>query len=444
MERLLSRMGSWVWGPGTLALVLGLGGWLTVSSRFFPLRRWRTIWRETWGSLLGRGERPAGGVSPFQAMATALGSTVGVGSIAGVASAITLGGPGAVFWMWVSALAGMMTKYAEVVLAVRYQGRDRQGNRWGGPMAYMAQGLGSRRLAGLFAAAGTAASFGIGNLNQSQEAAAALESLWGWPRPLSGCLLALFTLLVMKGGVRWVGRLAGALVPVMALFYLGGGAVVILQDPGRAAQALGEIGKGAFGWQAAAGGAAGWGIGETVRYGVARGIFSNEAGLGSAAMAHGAAQAQSPARQGMWGIGEVFLSTMVICTVTAVTVIASGLAGTGAEGGRLAAQAFQAFLGPWGGQFVSLSILAFALSTLLGWSYYGQRCVAWLAGEGEGAARWYRRAFVLCAGLGALGRSQTVWALADLLNGLMALPNLAAVALLSPVVWREMKKEGLL
>ena len=442
----IARLGGWIWGPGTLALFLGLGGWLTLRSRFFPFRCWRRIWRESWGGLLssagagGEGE----GVSPFQAMATALGSTVGVGSIAGVASAIALGGPGAVFWMWVSALVGMMTKYGEITLAAVYQRRDRRGRPWGGPMAYMQDGLGAGWLAAVYAGAGAAACFGIGSLNQSQEAAAALEGLWGVPRLLSGLALAGLTLLAARGGIRWVGRLSAALVPVMALFYLAGGGAVILSHPGRMGESLALIVKSAWGWRAAGGGAVGWTVGNALRYGVARGIFSNEAGLGSAAMAHGAARVQSPARQGMWGIGEVFLSTLVICTVTGLTVTASGLAEGTAQGGQLAAAAFGVFLGPWGGAFVSLSVLAFALSTLLGWSYYGQRCVAWLTGESPRAARWYGRAFALCALAGALGRSGTVWAVSDLLNGLMALPNLAAVALLAPVIWREMKKEGLL
>ena len=381
---------------------------------------------------------------PFQAMATALGSTVGVGSIAGVASAIALGGPGAVFWMWVSALLGMMTKYGEITLAAVYQRRDREGKPWGGPMAYMQDGLGAGKLAAVYAAAGAAACFAMGSLNQSQEAAGALEALWGVPRALSGLVLAGITLLAARGGIGWVGRLSAVVVPVMALFYLAGGAAVLLADPGAMGRALAVILKSAWGWRAAGGGAGGWTVGNALRYGVARGIFSNEAGLGSAALAHGSARIQSPARQGMWGIGEVFLSTLVICTVTGLTVTASGLAAGEAEGGQLAARAFARFLGPWGGVFVSLSVLAFALSTLLGWSCYGQRCVAWLVGESPRAARRYAAAFALCALAGAVGGSRTVWAAADLLNGLMALPNLAAVALLSPVIWREMKKEGLL
>lgn len=447
MTVLLEKLGEWIWGPGTLALFLGLGGWLTLRSRFFPLRCWRRIWRESWGSLFApspKGKTRGDGVSPFQAMATALGSTVGVGSIAGVASAIALGGPGAVFWMWVSAFVGMMTKYGEITLAAAYQRRDRQGRLWGGPMIYMKDGLGAGWLAVLFSVAGAAACFGIGSLNQSREAAAALEDLWGWPRLLSGILLAGVTFLAAKGGIRWVGKLSAALVPVMALFYLLGGVGVILSDPSLMARAFRLILQSAWGWQPAAGAAAGWTMAGALRYGVARGIFSNEAGLGSAAMAHGAARIHSPARQGMWGIGEVFLSTMVICTITGLTVTASGLAAGEQEGGRLAAGAFSVFLGPWGGTFVSLALLAFALSTLLGWSCYGQQCVAWLTRESPAAARWYQRAFALCALLGALGSSGMVWAVSDLLNGLMALPNLAAVALLSPVVWREMKKDGLL
>ncbi len=432
-----------VWGPPMLALLLGTGIYLTVRLRCFQLRRFPLVLRRTLGSLFApsrREGRRAGDLTPFQAVSTALASTVGTGNIAGVTGAILLGGAGAVFWMWVSALFGMATKFSEIVLAVRYRQTAPDGSHYGGPMYYMEKGLGMPRLAAAFALFGGLACFGIGNIAQAAEISGAVNGLLSLagrsvPDWAVGAVLAGLTGAALMGGVKRIGQIAGVLVPFMAVFYLLAGAAVICLRLPEVPHAFALILQGAFTPQAAAGGAAGYGLSQAIRQGVARGVFSNEAGLGSAPMAHASAGAKSPVEQGLWGVFEVFVDTILICTVTALTVILSGVCqGDGAflTGGQAAAAAFNAVLpGRWGGIVLQVSMLFFSLTTILGWSCYGQRCWDYLSGGSPLAGRVYRLVYTGACFVGAVGSGRLMWSLSDTLNAMMAIPNLIALLLLS-------------
>ena len=428
----LIRLADFLWNPWLLGLFLFTGAVCSFGSGFFQFFGLRTWLGATVGSLFRPQEGAGGALTSLQALATALASTMGTGSIAGVATALTLGGPGAIFWMWVSALLGMMTGCVEKTLAVRYQRPVPGGGLEGGPMFYLRDGVGSRLLAGWFALACLPATLAGGDLIQSSSIALSLEAAFGVPRPLSGMVTAVLAGLVMVGGVGRVARVASLLVPAMALLYLGSGAVVLVLRREALPEALSLIFSCALSPAAALGGGAGWTVASAIRYGVARGVFTNEAGLGTSALAHGAAKVDHPAQQGMWGIFEVALSTLLVCTVTALVILVSEVwtpAGT-LTGAPLTAAAFSCALGRMGGGIVALSLLLFAFSSILGWSYYGQQALGFLAG-GRGL-RTYRAVFLLCAAAGAVWEPEGIWVLVDLCNALMALPNLAALLLLLP------------
>ncbi len=445
----LARAADALWNPWLLGLFLVTGLVYSVGSGWFQIFGFRTWWRATAGTLLQKRTPGQNGLSPLQALATALASTMGTGSIAGVAAALTLGGPGAVFWMWVSALLGMMTSWGEKLLAVKYQRTGPDGRLRGGPMYYIRDGLGSSPLAVCFCLACVPATLAGGNLVQSSSIASSLEAAWGLPRLSTGLVTALLAGLVMLGGLGRIAAVSSALVPAMALLYLGSGTAVLLANWDRVPQALGLIVSCALSPAAAAGGGAGWTVAAALRYGVARGVFTNEAGLGTSAMAHGAARVDHPARQGMWGIFEVFVSTVAVCTVTALAILVSGVrdpAAPGAlTGAPLTAAAFGSVLGDFGQGAVALSLLLFAFSSILGWSYYGEQCLFFLFAKkerkckgnfsvfpGKQAAFLYRAVFLGCTVLGAVWSPHTIWQLVDLCNALMALPNLAALLFLAP------------
>lgn len=442
----LSQLADALWTPWLLGMFLLTGLVYSIGSGFFQFFEFRTWWRATAGSLLRRRKRKVGGLSPLQALATALASTMGTGSIAGVAAALTLGGPGAVFWMWVSALLGMMTGCGEKLLAVRYQRPAQDGSLRGGPMYYLRDGLGSPLLAACFCLACVPATLAGGDLVQSSSIASSLEAAFGLPRLPVGLITALLAGLVMLGGLGRIAAVSSALVPAMALLYLGSGGVVLLCHWDKIPQALGMIVSCALSPAAAAAGGAGWTVSAALRYGVARGVFTNEAGLGTSAMAHGAAQTDHPAQQGMWGIFEVFLSTLLVCTVTALVILVSGVwnpaSPAALSGAPLTATAFGSVLGRFGQGTVALSLLLFAFSSILGWSYYGEQCLFFLSSflscEKERKRKktclitLYRLVFLACTVLGAAWSPHTVWQLVDLCNALMALPNLLALLYLAP------------
>ena len=443
---LLGRLADALWNPWLLGLFLFTGLVLTVGSGFFPLRHFRLWWRVTAGSLLHTSRASnGGGISSLQALATALASTIGTGSIAGVAMAIYLGGPGAVFWMWASALLGMSTGCVEKLLSVQYQTPVPGGGRQGGPMFYLRDVLHAPGLAAWFALACLPATLAGGNLVQAGSIASALQSAFGWDRLLVGAGTALLAGLVMVGGMGRVARVSERLVPAMALLYLGSGALVLIIRAEELPRAFALIFSCALNPEAALGGGSGYALSAALRHGVARGVFTNEAGMGTSAIAHAASNTRDPAEQGMWGIFEVFIATICVCSVTALVILTSGVyqeeaalaaiqAGNvtrAMTGAPLSATAFSTVYGPFGGAFVSICLLLFAFTSLLGTSYYGERGLQYLTGSD----RWklpFRAVFLAAIVMGSVGDVAVVWQLADIFNGLMALPNLCALLALSP------------
>ena len=416
-----------------LVLISATGLFLMIGLAGMPLRKLGHAFRQLFRPVTGSGE-----LHPFNSLMTAMAATVGTGNIAGVATAIVLGGPGALFYMWVIALIGMATKYAEAVCAVHYRERDAQGRYVGGPMYYIRNGLGQRYprlaavLAPVFAACGAAAAFGIGNGVQSNSVAQALHASLGVPSWVSAALLIVPAGLVLIGGIRRIGAVAGRLVPFMVVAYLLACLFVIGVHASELPGALRLVLAAAFDPQ----GVVGAGAWAAIRYGVARGVFSNEAGLGSAAIAHAAARTDSPVRQGHIAMLGTFMDTIVVCTMTGLAILVSGVyQPSGAlTGSALTAASFGTAL-PGGQLLVSLAVVLFAFTTILGWSYYGERCVQFLFGLG--AIRPFRFAWVLMIPIGALLQEQLplVWAVADTMNALMAVPNLIALVLLGPTVF---------
>lgn len=430
---LIKELNSLVWGIPMLVLILGTGFFLMVGLKLMPVRRlgygFRMLWR-------GRKSEGEGDITPFNALMTSLAATIGTGNIAGVATAIFLGGPGALFWMWCTALVGMATKYAEAVLAVHFREKDAKGNHIGGPMFYIRNGLGNRWawLGASFAIFGALAGFGIGNTVQANSVADALNSKFGISHIVTGLTMAILAALVLIGGIRRIGKVAGKLVPIMAISYVLAGLVVLILNSSEIPAALNLIFTHAFTPTAATGGFAGAAVWAAIRFGVARGIFSNEAGLGSAPIAHAAASTDSPVRQGTVAMLGTFIDTIIVCTVTGLVIIVSGAWTSGENGASLTAAAFESTLPGVGGYIVTLGIALFAFTTILGWSFYGEKCVEYLFGIRSILP--FRILWIIAIPIGATAQLDFIWLLADTLNALMALPNLLALLLLSPVVFK--------
>ncbi|HAS92842.1 MAG TPA: sodium:alanine symporter family protein [Clostridiales bacterium] len=439
METLMninSAVNSVVWGPVLLILVLGTGTYLSFMTGFFSITKIGYVLKNTLFKMFAKDDKGEGEVTAFQAVSTALAATVGTGNIAGVATAIALGGPGAVFWMWLAAIMGMTTKFAEVVLAVNYREKTEDGRFVGGPMYYITNGLGKswKWLAVLFAFFGTFASFGIGCMVQSNSVALSAESTFGIPVLATGIVLAILTAVVIVGGIKRIGAFTEKLVPFMAALYILGGLWLLISNAAKLPAAFAMIFSNAFTGTAAIGGFAGTTMMQAIRFGIARGIFTNEAGLGSAPIAHAAATTDHPVRQGLWGVFEVFTDTIVICSITALSILVTGVWETGESGAVLSAMAFDTGLPVVGRFIVSIGLILFAYSTILGWEYYGERCLEYLAGTKPIIA--YRLLWVVAVVVGAIGGLEFMWDLADTLNGLMAFPNLVGVLILSPVVFK--------
>lgn len=438
-----SVVNAFVWGRGMLVVFLGIGILFTLRTGFFQFRGWKVWMGETFGALVQdrrvRKTQDQQSISQFQSFCTALAATLGTGNITGVATAIVTGGPGAVFWMWVSALFGMMTIYAENVLGIKYRCQDRNGTWIGGAMVYMERGLGAKWLAVSFAVFCLGASFGMGNMTQANAIAKGIKTTWKIPEQVTGIILMAVVAIVILGGVRRIAKVAEKIVPVMAACYLLGGMLVIVTHFERVPGTFLWILEEAFGLRAVCGGVAGYGVKMAVKMGISRGVFSNEAGLGSSVMAHAASDVSCPQIQGMWGIAEVFIDTMVVCTVTAFAILTSGVydpqrclrdIAAGVEtidGTTLAGNAF-ATVFPNGDKFLSISIALFAFATIIGWSYFGERTVAYLFGER--AVFPYKLLYILLLLPGSVLAPKLVWELSDTLNGLMAIPNLTALFLL--------------
>lgn len=429
----MHALNGFVWGPVMLALILGTGLFLQLRLGLMPIRRigagFRLMWRGRTGDA-----GAAGDVSPFAALMTCLAATVGVGNIAGVATAISLGGPGAVFWMWMTALVGMATKYGEVVLAVHYRETDENGHSVGGPMYAIKNGLG-RRWAWLgvaFAIFGGLAGFGIGNMVQSNTIASALGNTFGVDAMVIGIVLLVLTATVVLGGIRRIAAVASRLVPLMIAAYLVAALTVLVAHAAAVPAAFMLIVDSAFSPAAATGGFAGAAVMAAIRYGVARGIFSNEAGLGSAGIAQAAGQSSNPVRSGLIGMMGTFIDTLVVCTITALVIVVSGAWQSGETGAVLTQLAFESALPGFGSQIVALAITVFAVTTIFGWAYYGERCWQFLVGVR--AIVPYRVVWCGAAFAGAVTQLDFAWQLADTLNALMAVPNLIALLALSPVI----------
>ena len=445
-----SAVNSFAWGPVMLLLLVGTGVYLTVLTRGIQVRRFGYILRNTIGTLFAKKDKEHGNnLSPFEAVTTALAGTVGTGNIAGVTGALFTGGPGAIFWMWVSAFFGMCTKYAEIALSLKYRITDETGVHKGGPMYYIERGMGRnfKWLAVVFAFLAGLASFGIGNIAQSNEIAGTMTSVFGISPLVTGVLLALLVGVVIIGGIKRIGQVTSYLVPFMAVFYIASGILVLVLRVADIPAALGAIFSGAYSFEAVGGGVFGYAIMVAMRQGVARGVFSNEAGLGSAPIAHAASSTDEPCEQAMWGVFEVFIDTIIICTLTGLTIILSGVLGT--EGGLAAfgsngvaaAAAFNSILpGTIGGVVIQISLLFFALSTIVSWSYYGERCFGYISGNNVHVINIYKLCYVLMCIVGATGSGTLMWDISDTLNGLMAIPNLIALLALSGVVAAETKK----
>ena len=451
-----STINGFVWGLPMMVLILGVGVYLSIRCGFPQFRHFLHIMKNTLGKAFEKKEKTEGAVSPFKAMCTALAASIGTGNIAGVSGAIAIGGPGAIFWLWISALLGMCTKFSEVTLALKYRERNQKGDWVGGPMYYITNGLGKswKWLACVFATFGALAAFGIGNMTQINTIASTVNTAISGFIPTTesqqtiiawvvAIICALICAIVLIGGIQRLADVCSLLVPVMAVIYIVAALIVIIVNVGALPGAFAAIVKGAFNPASVAGGLAGVGIKTALTKGVGRGIFSNEAGLGSAPIAHAAADVDHPVKQGIYGVFEVFMDTIVVCTMTALVV----LLGVGVQnieygtdiGANLTIMGFESVFGSGiPGVAVAICLTLFALSTVLTWALYGSRCVEYLFGYK--ASKVFQVIFCLFACIAGTVELSLAWAIADTLNGLMAIPNLIALALLSPVVIKLSKE----
>lgn len=433
INNLVNTINGLVWGPPMLVLILGTGLFLMIMLKFMPLIRIPGGFRLMWQGRV-RGDEEAGEISAFQALMTTLAATVGTGNIAGVATAIFLGGPGALFWMWCTALVGMATKYAEVVLAVHYREKDERGEHVGGPMYAIKNGLGKKWvwLGGAFAVFGGFAGFGIGNMVQVNSMAQALQTTFNIPLWATGVASMILVGLVILGGIKRIGKVAASLVPFMCVAYIIAAMVVLVIHADAIPAAFALIFEHAFTPIAATGGFAGAAVMAAIQFGVARGIFSNEAGLGTGGIAQAAGTTDSPVRSGMIGMLGTFIDTIIICSMTGLAIVCSGVWTGGASGAALSAAAFESAMPGIGGAVLTLALVIFAFTTILGWSYYGEKCWEFLVGTK--AILPFRIIWVVAVPFGAIAQLDFAWLVADTLNGLMAIPNLLSLLLLSPVV----------
>ncbi len=440
---ILNPINSVVWGPIMLILLLGTGVFLTFALRFITFMRIPSSFKKLWTHRKGD-SGAEGELSPFNALMTALSATVGTGNIAGVATAIFVGGPGAVFWMWCTAMVGMATKFSEVLLAMKYREITPEGNVVGGPMYYIKNGLGSKWawMGTAFALFGAIAGFGIGNMTQTNSIAGAVQATFNIEPWITAVVLTVFVGAVLIGGVKRIGAVAGKVVPMMALFYIIASMLVIIVKIDQIPHVFSMIIEQAFSPSAAFGAS----IWMTIRFGVARGVFSNEAGLGSAPIAHATATTKEPVNQALIGMLGTFIDTIIICSMTAFAILASGLLDNGpgtVNGAALTTMAFDTVLSTIlpakaGSIFVTISLTLFAFTTILGWCVYSERCVIYLLGDK--ALKPFRILFTIAVPIGAMAKLEVVWLLSDTLNACMAIPNLIAILLLSPVILSTVKE----
>ncbi|MBS0625599.1 MAG: sodium:alanine symporter family protein [Verrucomicrobia bacterium] len=437
IESLLMKLEHWVWGAPLLVLLTSVGIYLTLSLRGIQFRYFLYSLKL---AFTRQDDQAQGDISQFQALMTALAGMIGIGSITGVATAIAMGGLGSLFWMWVASLLGMATKYAEAILAVKYRSLDVKGEMCGGPMYYLERGMKSKGLAFFFAFVAAVTALGTGNMVQANSIAEAASQLFSVDPLYIGLLLAVLTGFVLFGGIKSIGKISSRLVPSMALFYILGGLLVIVLRIDGLGAAFSAIFSQAFSTQAVVGGAAGSGLMLAIQYGVSRSVFSSEAGLGSAPIAAAAAKTDVPGRQALISMSGVFITSLIVCTITGLAIAVSGCLGQMGPNGEilngssLALQAFEQVF-PGGGYVVTISLILFGYTTILGWAYYGEKCVEYLFGVR--VVPWYRVLFICALVPGAVLSLHTVWSFANIMNGLMAFPNLIALFGLSSIVISE-------
>ena len=434
LTEILNQIDAIIWGPPLLILLVGAGIFLTIRLTGLQFRKFGFIFKNTLMKMFDKSDDlSSGDVTPFQALSTALAATVGTGNIVGVSVAILTGGPGAVFWMWLAAIFGMVTKFSEVTLAIAYRVKNPDGTYAGGPMYYIDQGLKLPWLAKLFALFAGIATFGIGNSVQSNAISGIMKANFNFNPVIVGLILTVLTAIVIVGGIKSIAKVTEKLVPLMAALYIIGAIVVIIVHGARLPHAFALIFSNAFTPQSAMGGALGYTLLQTIRAGVSRGVFTNEAGLGSSPIAHASASTDHPVRQGIWGVTEVFIDTIVICTMTALVILTSGIleGGNTGDASSLVANAFSTGF-PLGKYIVTIGLALFAFSTILGWEYYGETSMRYLFGD---KISWpFRIVYVIMVFVGATIDLGAIWTIANILNGLMAFPNLIALVGLSGVV----------
>lgn len=443
ISKINSAVNNVVWGPIMLALLIGVGFYLSLRLGFPQFAKFGYVMKNTILGAFKKNQhtKDSSGVSPFQAVATAMAGTIGTGSIAGLATAIVTGGPGAIFWMWVSALLGMVTKYCEIVLSLKYREKNAAGEWVGGPMYYIKNGLGMKWLAILFAVFAMLACLGTGNATQSNSIAVALESTMNVNPLITGAVLVVISAAVILGGMRRIASVNEKMVPFMAVFFVVCATVAVILNIAKVPAAFGLIFREAFNFRAAAGGTAGYGIMTAMHYGFSRGIFSNEAGLGSAPIAHAASSTKDPVKQGLWGMFEVFFTTIIICTLSGLVVLIGGhWSGGEFKGAALSIASFNEVIPGIGGIGVTLATVFFALSTILGWAYYGEVCIGFLTNKSRTAVLIYRIIYVIFVFLGTVGELDLIWSISETMNGLMIIPNLIGVVGLFGTV-RQLTKE---
>ena len=434
MNNFFAAFAQLMWGPWLLVLLLGTGFWLTIRLRGIQFRSLFYALRLTFS----KERQGQGDLSHFSSLMTALAATVGIGNIAGVSTAIALGGPGAIFWMWVTGLVGMATKYSEGFLAVKFRRVNDKGEISGGPMYYLEEGLQNKWLAMCFAAFGACAAFGIGNMVQANTTATAVKESIGLNSVTIGMLLAILTGMVVIGGIKRIAEVASYLVPFMVAIYFSGALIVIFKHLDQLGSGMKLVFEHAFSGTAATGGFVGASLANCIRYGVARGLFSNESGMGSAPIVAAAARTNHPSKQALVSMTGTFIDTLIVCSITAMAISSTGVWTSGETGVALTIQAFTAGLpGYWGKLLVTLGTITFAFSTILAWEYYGEKCFEYIFGEKY--ILIYRYAWVIFVFIGALIKLDLVWNFSDALNALMAVPNLIGLVLLSGVLFRETK-----
>lgn len=433
LDTLISTASSIIWGVPMLVLLVGTGLYLTIKLK--GMQFW--ILPHAFSLIFKKEEGAKGDISNFQALMTALAATVGIGNIVGVATAITLGGPGAVFWMWLTGILGMATKYSEAILAVKYREEGANGFK-GGPMYYLSKGANMPKLGFAFAVFTILASFGIGNMTQANAISHALNVQLDIEPWVTGIVLLTITSFVILGGIKSIGKVTSILIPSMIFIYLGTAVVILVLNSDKISGAFGLIFYHAFNPIAAGGGFAGATIAAAIRFGIARGVFSNESGLGSAPIAAAAAITNQPAKQALVSMTQTFIDTLLVCTMTALIILIAPFWQEGVSAGELTLRSFEYFLGPIGAYVVVLATVLFGYSTILGWSYYGERAFEYIFGDDK--IKIYRVVFVSFVLIGAMLELKFVWNFSDLANGLMAIPNLIALLLLSKVITSETDK----